>query len=337
MFPHKLNKDTVIHTQSNIIIALIPIIIWSVYVFGTRTLMLLSISVICAVLTELSLSFLSKSLSYFSILKPLIYGFLSALVLPVSAPLWAFALGGFISSIIGFISLKGSCSANIINPVASSGIILYGLFESAVNRFSAPFETFSFNQLSTPDCKYVTTILQSIKNGNDSITNSTLINTFLGRDAGAMGEVSALLIIIGGFFIIWKKYISWHIPVLFTSTFFLLSFFFPTGNCEAIYSSAAETLSGGVFLASFFVASLPCSSPITKSGKIIFGFLCGFFTFILRRFFGIVDGALFATAIVSCFSQMIDFLTGNKYFAYISDKKKANEPKKTNLEELLKD
>ncbi len=337
MSPHKLSKDNVFHVQSHLLIALIPIVIWSVYVFGSRTILLLSLSIISSVLTELFFLFIFKKTPDFSIFKPLIYGALSALVLPVSAPLWAFALSGFIASIIGFISLGGSSFATIINPVAASGIILYGLFETVINRFTAPFETFSIGQFSISDCTFVTTILQSIKNGNDSITNHTLINTFLGRDAGAMGEISALLIIIGGFFIIWKKYISWHIPVLFISTVFLLSFFFPVGNCEAIYSSAAETLSGGVIFSSVFVASLPSASPITKSGKIIFGVLCGAMTFALRRFFGIVDGALFATAIVSCLSSLIEFLTGNKYFAYISDIKKENAPKRTNLEELLKD
>ncbi len=336
MSPIKHCKDKVFHIQSNILISLVPVIIWSVYVFGTRTLLLLSVSTLSAVLTELSILAISRNLKKFSVLNSVISGIITGLIFPVSSPLWAIALAGFIASSISLMRFRGTLSCTLANPVASAGIILYGLFSAAVNCNTAPFNTFSFSQLSTPNAERVMTVLESIKNGTDSITNSTLINAFLGRDSGAIGEISALLIIIGGIYLIIKKYTSFHIPLFFISTVFLASFFLPVGNCEAIYSASAETLSGGVLFSAFFVATMPCSSPITKNGKIIFGILCGMITVFIRRFTPIADGALFAVGITSIFSQVIDNFTGNNYFSFIADKKSKELPQKTDLESLLK-
>ncbi len=337
MAPFKLSKENIFHIQSNILIALIPVILWGTFVFGTRTITLLLTSILFSVLTELAFYLVSKKLNSFSPIRPVISGTLSGLILPIAAPFWAFALGGVIASTVSLISLKGTSFCNRINPISASGIILFGLFGKAVNRFTAPFETLSAFQWSASKSTFITTILQTIKNGTDSISNTTLINTFLGRDSGSIGEVSALLILIGGIYIIYKKYISWHIPVAMISTVFLISFFFPVGNCEAIYCAAAETLSGGLFFYSFFVASLPSASPITNNGKLFFGIGAGIIVMLLRRFTEVSDGMVFAVGLMSCFSRVIDYFTGNKYFSYLKDIKKEAEPPKTDLESLLRD
>ncbi|MBE6648851.1 MAG: hypothetical protein E7614_04945 [Ruminococcaceae bacterium] len=337
MSPIKHCKDKAFHIQSNIFIALVPIIIWGVYVFGTRALLLLATSTVFSIVTELSILAVSKNLKSFSIFRPVITGILTGLIFPVSTPLWAIALAGFIASSISLIRFRGTLSCTLANPVASAGIILYGLFSAAVNCNTAPFNTFSFSQLSTPNAERVMTVLESIKNGTDSITNSTLLNAFLGRDSGAIGEISAFLIILCGIFLIIKNYTSFHIPVAFISTVFLISFFLPVGNCEAIYSASVETLSGGVLFSAFFVATMTCSSPITKNGKLFFGILCGIITVFIRRFTSIADGTLIAVGIASVFSQIIDNLTGNKYFSFMNDRKSESIPQKTNLEALLKD
>lgn len=336
MAPFKLRKDNVFHIQSNILIALVPIVIWGTFVFGTRTLSLLFASIISSLITEISFYAIIKNIKKFSPIRPIINGALCTLILPIATPFWAFALGGFIASVISLISFNDQEKGCIINPISASGIILFGLFGKVVNNYTAPFETFSAFQ-SASDGTFITTILQTLKNGTDSISNSTLINTFLGRDSGCIGEISALLILIGGIYLIHQKYISWHIPTIIISTVFLISFFFPVGNCEAIYCAATETLSGGVLFYSFFVAPLPSASPITKSGKIIFGVCIGLIIMLLRRFTGVVDGSVFAVGLVSCFSYLIDHFTENKYFAYHSQAKEEAIPPKTDLDALLRD
>lgn len=336
MAPFKHGKENIFHIQSALLIALVPIIIWGIYVFGTRALVSLLVSVLVSFLCEVLFLLIRKCIKDFSPLDPLIYGILSGLILPVASPIWVFALSGFIASIIRLITYKNPEKGMVINPISACGIFLFGFLSQFSNRFTAPFEKFSPFQ-SIPDDMIVTTILKSIKNGTDSITNSTLINTFLGRDSGAIGEISTLLILIGGIYLIRKKFISFEIPVSILSTVFLISFFFPTGNCEAIYCASIETLSGGLFLWAFFIAPLPSSSPLTKSGKIIFGISIGIIVMALRRFTSAADGAAFAVGIVSIFTRTIDLFTGNKYFSYLLDEKKTAEPKKTDLESLLKD
>lgn len=337
MAPFKLGKDNAFHIQSIVLIATIPLILWGTFVFGTRAITLLLTSIFFSTLFDISFHKITKKAYPFSPIKPIISGTLSGLILPVSAPFWAFALSGIIASTISFISLKNTSFCNIINPIAASGIIIHGLFGNFTNGFTAPFNSFSAFQWSVSDDTYITSILQSLKNGTDSITNSTLLNIFLGRDSGNIGEISSLLILIGGIYMIYKKYISWHLPISMIATVFLISFFFPVGNCEAIYCAAAETLSGGVFFCSFFIATLPSASPISNSGKIFFGICSGFITMLLRRFTPVADGTVFAIGIMSCFSFIIDFLTGNKYFSYLKDTKEELQPKKIDLESLLKD
>ncbi len=335
MAPFKLSNEKSFHTQSAIIAAMIPLIVWGCYVFGTRTITVLLVSLFFSIVPEIIFSIITKNISQFSPVRPIICGMLTALILPVSVPLWAAALGGLITSMINLINFKGPVHCCIINPVASSGIILFGLFGKAVERYTAPFDTFDALQLNTFSITQISPILQTFKDGTDSITNSTILNIFLGRDSGSIGEVSALLIIISAIFLIYKGYISWHIPVLFVSTVFLFSFFFPVGNCESIYCAASETLSGGVLFLSVFVASMPSASPITNGGKIVFGVSCGLITMLLRRYTGIVDGSLFAVAIVSCFSTILDNFTGNKYFSYMTKYDSKQHPQKTDLETLL--
>lgn len=335
MAPFKLGKDNIFHIQSTLLLALIPIIIWGVFVFGTKVLTALAASLIVSFVCEIIFLYLSKNKNLFSPIRPVISGTLSCLILPIAAPLWAFALGAFIASMISFISFTEKSSCTLINPISACGIILFGIFEKAVNNYTAPFDKFSAFQFSAKESIYITTLLQSLKNGTDSITNSTLINTFLGRDSGSIGEVSAILILLGGIFMIYKKYISWHIPSAILSTVFLISFFFPTGNCEAIYCAAVETLSGSVFLYSFFIAPLPSSAPVTKSGKIFFGVFIGIIIMILRRFTSVSDGTMFAVGVMSCFVRMIDKFSGNKYFSYLLTSKNTEVKKKTDLEALL--
>jgi electron transport complex protein RnfD len=337
MSPFKSGKENIFHTQSTIIIALIPIIIWGAFVFGGKIFSALIISSLTSVFVELIFFKLSHQIKSFSILRPLIIGIISALILPVSSPFWCFSLCGFISSVIFLISFRGPCDCNIINPICASGIIMYELFENVINNFTAPFETLSFFENTPKDSIFITTVLQTLKNGTDSITNTTLLNVFLGRDSGALGEVSTLLILIGGMYLVYKKYTSWHIPVAVISTVFLISFFFPTGNCEAIYCATVETMSGGVVFYAFFVATLPSASPITKSGRLFFGVAVGVTIMILRRFTPVADGAVFAVGLISCFSGLIDRFSGNKYFSYYADSKKEEKPAKTDLEALLKD
>lgn len=335
MTPFKRGTNNIFHIQSNILIALVPIVAWGVFVFGTLVITLLFISVFFSALVETAFYVISKDKTRFSPIRPIIIGTLSCLILPIASPVWAYILSSLISTTVSLIYIRTTAHGTSINPIATSGIIMFGLFGKVLKNFTAPFDKFSAFQFSTKDSGFITTLLQSMKNGTDSVTNSTLLNSFLGRDSGSIGEISTLLILIGGIFMIYKKYISWHIPVSIISTVFLISFFFPTGNCEAIYCAAIEILSGGVFFYSFFVASLPCSSPITKSGKIFFGISIGVIIMLLRRFTSAYDGTMVAVGIMSCFTSIIDNFSGNKYFSYLSTSKKTEAKPKTDLEALL--
>ena len=336
MSPFKTSQEKSVHLQTYVIIALLPAIVWSTFVFGTKTLLLLIASIAVSIATELSIYKLNNKMKTVIPTNSILSGMLGALILPVSVPIWTAMLSGFIVSWIMNISIKLNMGYNIINPVAASSLILSSFFSFVNHGYTPPFEKFNAFQ-STNNVTFVNSVLDTFQNGTDSITNSTILNTFLGRESGNMGEVSILLLTVSLVFLLYKKYISYHIPVAFISTVFLISFFLPVGNCEAIYCAAAEVFSGGVVFAAVFVASLPTASPITDFGKIIFGIGCGFVTMILRRYLSVPDGSMFAVSFMSCFSYIFDLFCGNKYFSYMFDRKKNKEPKKTDLDALLKE
>ena len=131
---------------------------------------------------------------------------------------------------------------------------------------------------------------------------------FLGDKPGCIGEVSVTLLLLGGLYLLFKKVITWHIPVSFLLTVAAIAFLFPAGDFQRVYFAANELCAGGLMLGAFFMATDYVTSPVTKTGRIIYGIGCGLIT-VFIRYFGYPEGVSFAILIMNLFTFSLDKLT----------------------------
>ena len=156
-------------------------------------------------------------------------------------------------------------------------------------------------------------------------SNYSVVDMFLGRIGGSLGEVSALMLLLGGVYLVIRKVISWQIPVAYIGTVAVLTFLFPQGN-DAMSWMLYNVLGGGLFLGAFFMATDYATSPVTKPGQIIFGIGCGLLTCFIRRFGSYPEGVCYSILVMNCCTWIIDKYTKPTRFGV--DKKAAKEAAK---------
>ena len=156
-------------------------------------------------------------------------------------------------------------------------------------------------------------------------SNYSVVDMFLGRIGGSLGEVSALMLLLGGVYLVIRKVISWQIPVAYIGTVAVLTFLFPQGN-DAMSWMLYNVLGGGLFLGAFFMATDYVTSPVTKKGQLIFGIGCGLITVFIRYFGSYPEGVCYSILVMNCCTWIIDKYTKPTRFGV--DKKAAKEAAK---------
>lgn len=303
-FIHSGNSSTA--AMRDVLIALAPLLVWAVYVFGMRALTISLISVGSAVLTELGFCAVTKRENSIRDLSAVVTGLMLALLLPVTVPLWMPLIGSAFA--IAAVKMPfGGLGKNFLNPALGAKAFLLISFPKLCNTFAVPAVARTLSPFSiSVKAKTAASLLAEVEEGVDS---NTLVDMFYGNVAGCIGEVSKLLIILGFLYLLFRKVVSWQIPVSYLSVFFLLAFVFPVGQDEAISFALASLLCGNVIFASAFVATDPVTAPLAPTGKLIYGGLCGGLT-ILFRYFGSTDeGAVYAILVANTLVYYIDNYT----------------------------
>ncbi|MBQ2766292.1 MAG: RnfABCDGE type electron transport complex subunit D, partial [Clostridia bacterium] len=232
-------------------------------------------------------------------------GVLLALNLPVSTPLWMPAVGS-VFAIVVVKQLFGGIGKNFMNPALAARVFLFA-WPSYMNTFVSEGTKLSAISLGMPDVVASATPLASLKNGTIP-ENGTLLNAILGYEGGCIGEVSALLLVAGFIYLLSRRIITWHIPVCYIGTVFVLTCIFPQG-ANALDFALWEIFSGGLFLGAIFMATDYSTSPITKKGRIIYGIGCGALTVFIRFFGGYPEGVSFSILIMNLLVWYIDRYT----------------------------
>ena len=316
--PHIKSGETTSTIMTAVIIALIPALVWSIYIFGFRALSLTVISVISCIFFEFLYQKIMNKRVTVSDLSAIVTGMLIAFNLPVNTPLWAPVIGaGF--AIIIVKQLFGGIGKNIVNPAIAARI-----FMSLSFNFMAEFHDITADKLPVfkinADTIAGATPLAGLKHG---ITSGSFIDMFLGwQKGGCIGEISVLLIIAGGIYLMWRKIITWHTPVSFIAVVALITFFFPKETPDNLNFALSQILSGGLFLGAVFMATDYATSPITKSGKLIFGAGCGLITVFIRYFGAYPEGVSYSIMIMNLFAWYIDKATKPVRFGGASHGKK---------------
>lgn len=313
--PHIKSPIKTKNIMADVIIALLPALVWAIYVFGFRALTVtLVCSASCVVFEYLYRKLLKKSNSVCD-LSAVVTGMLLAFSLPVSVPLWLPVIGAFFAIII-VKQLYGGIGKNIVNPALAARVFLFIAYPTELTNFTLPGEKlspFAINvSKAASEAVAGATPLVDLKNG--IAPDADITSTLIGNIPGTIGEVSATILILTGIYLIIRKVITWHIPVTYIATVALVTLIFPAGSVPHIDSMLLHLFSGGLMLGAFFMATDYVTSPATKTGRIIYGIGCGLITVFIRYFGGYPEGVSFAILIMNLFVWYLDKATKPKVF-----------------------
>ncbi|MGN1095830.1 MAG: RnfABCDGE type electron transport complex subunit D [Eubacteriales bacterium] len=293
--PHIHSPITTTRIMLDVIIALLPASVAGVIIFGLRALAVIAVCVAAAVISEYLFNLIAKKPLTINDLSAVVTGLLLALNLPASIPLWQAAIGA-VFAIVCVKCVFGGIGQNFANPAITARIFMLIAFGSMT---SAAFP-------KIVDVSAGATPLVTLSEGG----KVELTNLLLGLRGGAIGETCAIALIIGGIYLIARKVITWQTPVVFIATVFLFTFAVKADALLAL----EYTLSGGLIIGAFFMATDYATTPITKWGKVIFGLGAGIFT-VLIRFWGVYpEGVSFAILFMNILTPYIDKWTAKKPF-----------------------
>lgn len=294
--PHIHSNNSTQKTMLDVIIALVPASIAAVILFGIPALIVIAVCIVSAVAGEALFNLAVKKEQTVGDLSAVVTGLILALNLPANVPLWQAAVGSLFAIVI-VKGIFGGLGKNIVNPAIAARVfmlIAFGSMTAAV--FPEGMDSASG---ATP--------LSDL--ANDQTVN--LMDLFLGKCGGALGETCALALLIGGIYLIVRKVITWHIPVAFIGTTFLFTLAVEGGNLE---TTLAWVLSGGLMIGVFFMATDYVTSPSTAKGKLIFGIGAGVITVLIRFWGGYPEGVSFAILLMNIVNPYIDSFTQRKLF-----------------------
>ncbi len=236
-------------------------------------------------------------------LSAIVTGILLAYNLPANMPIWATLIGCFVAINVTKIAF-GGLGKNIFNPALVGRVFLFLSFSKQMNTWVEP-KLFDFMNVDVTTSATNLSIIKYEASANyDSV--SCYWDMFLGNIGGSMGEVSALALIIGGIYMLYRKIITWHIPIVYLSSFFILVFIAWLYEPLISLDPLTHLLSGGLLLGAIFMATDYSTSPMSKKGKIIFAIGCGVLTFVIRIYSSYPEGVSFAILIMNAFVPLID-------------------------------
>ncbi len=307
--PHIRGSETTRSIMLDVIIAMLPALIWAVIKFGLEALILTAVSVIGCVFFEWAYRAIMKKPQSVGDLSAVVTGMLLAFVCPPSTPLWMILIGDFFAIIV-VKQLFGGIGKNFVNPALAGRAFLLGSYAGVMTTWVDPSQSKAPLFGGVADAVTAATPLAIMKSGDMAALTSTytVADMFWGNIPGSMGEISVLMLLIGGVYLIARKVINWHTPVSYIATVAVLTFLFPkygTGVEWMLYS----IFGGGLMLGAFFMATDYATSPVTKKGQLIFGVGCGLFTVLIRYFGSYNEGVCYSIMVMNLFVALIDKYT----------------------------
>ncbi len=301
--PHAHSPVSTKTIMRDVLIALTPALIGSIFFFGFRALLVTLVSMAACVFFEWAWCKLTKRNCKAYDMSAMVTGMLIAFVCPVTIPYWCIIIGDFFAIVV-VKQLFGGIGKNFVNPALAARAFLFS-WPAIMNTWVKPGFENAAGLWSTVDVVTGATPMGTMHQG--ALPESSLMDMFLGNIGGSLGETSALLLLIGFGYLLLRKVISARIPVAFIGTVALLTFLFPQGNDRVMWM-ASQLLSGGLMLGAIFMATDYVTSPVTKLGQIIFGIGCGVITVVIRYFGGYPEGVSYAILVMNCCVVLLDKL-----------------------------
>jgi electron transport complex protein RnfD len=301
--PHIHTDESVRKIMWMVIASLIPAGIAGIAVFGKAALWTIMIGVASAVITEWALQLLTKRKVCISDGSALLTGLLLSFNLPANVPFWIPIVGSFFAVAIGK-HVFGGLGQNIFNPALVGRVFLLASWPKYLTAFTRPLE---FDAVTTA------TPLALLKEGK-MIDAISYLDLFLGKRGGCIGEVCIAALLLGALFLLWRGYISLHIPLSFVATVGVFTYIF--AGKQGLFGGdwLFHILSGGLILGAFFMATDYVTSPLTRKGHIIFGVCCGLLTAVIRLWGGYPEGVSYAILMMNSATPLIDRYTKTRIY-----------------------
>ncbi len=325
--PHIRSNEDTRSIMLDVIIALMPALVMGVYVFGWRALTSTLVSVAACVVWEWLYRKVMKKSSSIGDLSAVVTGILLAFVCPVQTPYWMLIIGAFFSIVL-VKQLYGGIGCNFINPALAGRAILLASYATAMTTWVKVGEKAAVIG-SNADIVTAATPLAMMKGvdaaGWETLTNTyTLGDMFIGRIGGSLGEVSSLMLLLGGIYLLLRKVISWQTPVAFIATVAVITLISAPAGVSSVEYMAYNVFGGGLMLGAIFMATDYATSPVTKLGQAIFGIGCGLITVFIRRFGSYPEGVCYSIMIMNCTTWLLDkYIRPTIYGALKKEKKEA--------------
>ena len=299
--PHAHSPVTTQTIMRDVLIALVPALLGSIYFFGFRALLVTLVSAAACVFFEWGFCKIRKLHCKTYDLSAVVTGVLLAFVCPVTIPYWTIILGDFFAIVLVKM-LFGGLGKNIVNPALAGRAFLFSWPVLMSNWVKVGFDN-AAGLLSTADAVTAATPMSAMHQG--ALPEESILDMFLGNIGGCIGEPSALLLIIGFIYLLYRKVITARIPLAYIGTVAILAFLFPQGN-DRIAWMAAQVFGGGLMLGAIFMATDYVTSPLTKLGQIVYGIGCGVITILIRYFGGYSEGVTYAILCMNACAVLLD-------------------------------
>lgn len=315
--PHVRSNEDTSYIMRQVIIALLPAALAGVYFFRLSAINVIFWCILGSVGCEFLYQKLSKQELTIGDYSAVITGLLLAFNVPASLPWWM-CLAGSAFAIIVVKMVFGGIGNNFVNPALAARAFLLASFPVAMTAWTKT----GVNWVSSGAIDAVTTAtpLSFLKVGSQGVTNLeasgiSLMDMLIGNIGGCIGETSAILIILGGVYLMYKGVINYVIPVFYIGTVFVLMLILGGFNISFV---AYEMLAGGLMLGAFFMLTDYTTSPMTKKGQVIYAIIAGIITIVIRLYGGYPEGVSYSILFVNVMTPIIDKYTKNKVFGEVS-------------------
>ncbi|MGI6491024.1 MAG: RnfABCDGE type electron transport complex subunit D [Pelotomaculum sp.] len=299
--PHIMDNINTSRIMLDVLIALFPAFIMSGVIFGPRAILLTIVCVAACVLFEAGFEYLTKKDYTVNDLSAVVTGVLLGFNLPSNLPFWMAILGAFVAIVV-VKQLFGGIGQNFANPAITARIVLLLSFTTPMTTWPVPQK-----YLGATDAVTAATPLGILNMGTNLEALPSYMDLFLGFVGGSLGETSALALLIGGIYLLWRRVIQPWIPLAFIGTVFVFALL--VGQDPVFH-----ILAGGVMLGAFFMATDYATTPLTTSGKIIFGLGCGLITMLIRVYGSYPEGVSFSILLMNILTPLIDSATRRKTY-----------------------
>ena len=292
--PHVTTKNSTAVIMRDVLIALLPAVLAGCVVFGLRALLVVAVTTAACVFFEWGFEKLCHTPSTISDLSAAVTGVLLAMNLPVSIPLWQAVFGALVA-MVAVKGLFGGIGKNFANPAITARIVMFLAFSKTMTAWVFP------------DAVSSATPLAMMANG-ESVDYLTLL---LGNHGGCLGETSALALLIGFAYLLIRGVISWHTPVCFVGTVFVMSLILGQ-------DAVGQILSGGLMLGAIFMATDYSTTPSTNLGRVLFGIGAGLLTVLIRFYGAYAEGVSFAILFMNILTPYLSKWTETKPFGGVA-------------------